>query len=103
MLRKKGLDLTLIYLHKEPEDCSICKNGISVVFKDLATDAVEFEEQLLESRVCPLWTWTDPEACKIGISMFWKLIAGIVFSEKSVPLMCNAINPECEVPSMRLK
>ena len=43
----------------------------------------------------------DAEVCETLVLTYWEKIAQIIFSEHGAALMCNHIDPQCEIPSMR--
>merc|ERR1711863_16095 len=84
----------------EPENCPQCREGVNTYFTHWSTgEDLHAGEQHVIQTVCP--HFPDPEECETLVMTYWGTIAKIIFSERGAALMCNAIDPQCEVPSKR--
>ena len=43
----------------------------------------------------------DNNICETYVLTWWERISALIFNDESAAFMCNAIDPECEVPEER--
>ena len=83
---------------QEPEACAVCRQGTGALFAELNKEEnLEYQQQLLIEEGCP--GWPDPEGCAVGVTTWWNRMANVVYTDKAVAIVCNALEPSCELPS----
>ena len=84
---------------QEPEACAVCRQGSGAVLAELNSELnLDYQQQIIINEGCPFWP--DPEGCATGVMTWWKRLASVVYTDKAAAMVCNALEPACELPSM---
>ena len=60
---------------------------------------IEIETNVLIESLCPLYI--DPVGCAVGIETWWPALAQIIYSDTTVPYVCQGISEgQCGAPSL---
>ena len=89
-----------ILIPKEPEGCKICREAMSVIFKDWTNpELLSVQKLILSSKTCA--QLDDPASCSKGVSSWWEIIAKIIWNEEAAYNYCTRIDPGCIIPYQR--
>ena len=90
--------LIAIAAAQEPEACATCRAGSGALIAALNTDELlARQEELLIAEGCP--NWPDPDGCATGVMTWWRKMAAVVYDDNAAAIVCNALEPACELPS----
>ena len=59
-------------------------------------EVVPLEIQAL-SRICEDPSVEDLAGCLAGVATWWPFLSQIIYSEQTVPYICQGLNNECEI------
>ena len=87
-------------MFQEPYGCEICREGLSVLFKDWTSPKqINSEQQVLIVDTCP--HMPDPNKCSEGVESWWEKLAEIIFSDEAGFHYCNAMNANCTLSQVK--
>ena len=89
-----------ILIPKEPEGCKICREAMSVIFKDWTNpELIDVQKLILSEKTCA--QLDDPSGCSKGVSAWWEMIAKILWNEGAAYNYCTKMDPGCIIPYLR--